>query len=402
MVEWKMHSKQADVWQDGARFKTLCAGRRGGKSELGVMMIGAVGRDLALKGKDGVMWVVLPTSSELTTIWRKFLNIIPDFWITDKSGTEKRPDFLKMNDILIQFKSADAPERLVAEGLRYAWLDEAGIMLRDNEIWAEYIRPTLIDYEAPAFISGTPKGKNKFFELFNKGQDNQKENYSSFHWSSYANPFIPEKEIDSIVDDMPERVYKQEILAEFLDDSSTVFRGINEVVSEGYSDKDTVAVGIDLAKAEDFTVLIGMDENFNVTFFDRFNEVKWKLQKKRIKMRAEQNSDAFFLIDSTGVGDPIVEELENDGVDCEGYHFTNKSKSQLIEGLEISIEDKKINLPNEDVLINELKSFTYNVTRSGKMRYEAPSGMHDDCVMALGLARMALKKKEKNNFEILL
>ena len=295
MTNWTMHSKQMEVWDDSSRFKAVTAGRRGGKSELGAMWVGAKARDEALKGNEGVIWVVLPTSTELGTIWRKFKHIIPEDWITDKSGTEKRPDFLKIGDIIIQFRSADRPDRLVAEGLRAVWLDEAGIMLRDNDIWAEYVRPTLIDYKAPALISGTPKGKNKFFELFSRGQDDQQEKDASFHWTSFANPYVPADEIEDIANDMPERIYNQEILAEFLDDTASVFRGVDDAVV-GYSDAETVAVGVDLAKAEDYTVLIGLDENGQVTFFDRFNELSWPLQKKRIVSKASETG-AFFLID---------------------------------------------------------------------------------------------------------
>jgi len=361
------------------------------------MFVGAIARDYALRGQEGVIWIVLPTTGELPTMWRKARRLYPDDWITDKSGSEKAPNFLKMNDVIIQFRSADRAERLVAEGLLAAWLDEAGIMLRDDAVWSESIRPTLMDHRAPALITGTPKGQNKFFELFSRGRDPEQQDYASFHWTSYANPFIPAEEVDSIAQDMPERIYRQEILAEFLDDSAAVFRGVDGAVT-GYSDQSTEVVGVDLAKTEDFTVLVGLDSEGQATFFDRFQQISWPLQKQRIVSKARETG-AFFLVDSTGVGDPILDDLHGEGVNCEGFKFTNSTKAQLVEGLEIAIEQQEIGLPDEDVLIDELKSFTYDVTRSGNVRYSAPEGLHDDCVMALGLARHAIKSR---HFEILL
>ena len=135
-----------------------------------------------------------------------------------------------------------------------------------------------------------------------------------------------------------------------------------------------------------------------MTYYDRFNELSWPLQKKRI-VSLSNTTDAYFLIDSTGVGDPILDDLKNEGVRCEGFKFTNSSKAQLVEGLEIAIEEQNIGLPEEDVLLNELKAFSYEVTRSGNMRYSAPSGLHDDCVMALGLAWQATKQR-KGKIEI--
>jgi len=361
------------------------------------MWAGSIARDFALKQIPGVIWVVLPTSKEFPTIWRKFHRIIPKNWITDTSGTDKRPDFIKMGNVVIQFRSADRPDGLVAEGLRAVWLDEAGIALKNGNLWSEYIRPTLIDYKAPAYFSGTPKGQNKFFELFSRGQDSEEKKYQSWRWTSYANPFVPASEIEDIAQDMSERIYKQEILANFLDDSSGVFRNVAGAVGP-YSDKKTVVVGVDLAKAEDFTVLIGLDEDGNTTFYDRFNAISWPLQKKRIVSKASQTG-AFFLIDSTGVGDPIVDDLKNEGVQCEGFKFTNSSKAQLVEGLEIAIEEQRITIPDEPVILNELRAFSYEVTRAGNMRYSAPEGLHDDCVMALGLAWQAL---QRNTFKILI
>lgn len=391
MTSWKMHKKQGDVFQSQARFKVVSAGRRWGKSELGCMMQAKTARELALQNKDGVIWIIEPTSTELPTIWRKFRKIVPKGWITDKSGTEKQPNWYKIGNIIVQFRSADRPERLVAEGLRSVWIDEAGMV--KGRTWNESVRPTLIDYRAPALITGTPKGRNWFYKVSTKGFDPENSKYQTFHGISYENPFIPASEINELASDMPRRIYQQEIMAKFLDDSASVFRGVEKIIGK-LSTEPTIVVGVDLAKAEDFTVLIGLDAKGNVTFIDRFNTISWPLQKKRIVSKAKKTG-AFFLIDSTGLGDPIVDDLEVADVNCEGYQFTNKSKSQLVEGLEIAIEQQDITIPNDRVLINELQSYTYSTTRTGKMKYSAPEGMHDDCVMALGLARMALTMQHK-------
>ena len=39
-----------------------------------------------------------------------------------------------------------------------------------------------------------------------------------------------------------------------------------------------------------------------------------------------------------------------------------------------------------DVLTNEMKRYEYVISPSGGITYGAPSGYHDDCVMALALA----------------
>jgi hypothetical protein len=89
-------------------------------------------------------------------------------------------------------------------------------------------------------------------------------------------------------------------------------------------------------------------------------------------------------MDSTGVGDPIFEDLQRDGLNVQGYKFTSTSKQQLMEGLASAIQQRKISFP-EGHITQELEIFEYQYTAFG-VKYSAPQGFHDDCVMSLGLA----------------
>ena len=91
-------------------------------------------------------------------------------------------------------------------------------------------------------------------------------------------------------------------------------------------------------------------------------------------------------MDSSGIGDPIYDDLVNEGLDVVGYKFTNESKKKLIECLMISVEQEKIRLLDEPIQTNEMKIFGYEISPSGVMKYSAPQGKHDDCVIALALA----------------
>ena len=93
------------------------------------------------------------------------------------------------------------------------------------------------------------------------------------------------------------------------------------------------------------------------------------------------------LVDSTGVGDPIVEMLQKHvGNRIEGYTFNQGSKQKLMEGLAVAIQQRTITFPDGPIR-QELQEFEYEYTRSG-VRYSAPEGFHDDCVCALALAVM--------------
>ena len=82
------------------------------------------------------------------------------------------------------------------------------------------------------------------------------------------------------------------------------------------------------AKYNDWTVIIGLSENNEVVYFDRFQN-DWGMTLQKIK-RVVGNNPAY--VDSTGVGDPIVEQLQRDLPRVKGFKFTSQSKQQLIEG----------------------------------------------------------------------
>jgi hypothetical protein len=128
-----------------------------------------------------------------------------------------------------------------------------------------------------------------------------------------------------------------------------------------------------------------MDSTGNVCYFDRF-QTDWRTTKQKIL----QLPKAAILIDSTGVGDPITEDLQRDGLDVTGFKFSQTSKQQLMEGLQAAIHQRKISFP-DGIIVSELEIFEYQFTATG-VKYSAPSGFHDDTVMALALATQHVKQ----------
>ena len=183
-------------------------------------------------------------------------------------------------------------------------------------------------------------------------------------------------------------------------DSSTVFRNIEACSKANPAEpvfEEHYHLGVDLAKHIDYTVIIIFNSKGEMVYMDRFNELDWAIQRERIKAIAKKYNDAQCWIDSTGVGEPIYEDLVNDGVNVEGYKFTNESKKQIIQNLMISLEQEKIRIFHKEdplgrVLRDEMLIFEYEMTPSGLIRYQAPEGYHDDCVIALALANWGVQQ----------
>jgi hypothetical protein len=393
---WTQHTGQHAAFSSKARVIVVVAGRRWGKSELACMWLLAGAHNDRLRGKPSINWWVAPTYDMGRPIWRKMQRLAPPGWITRTVGSEAQPDFLELGGSRIEFKSADHPERLVAEGLGRVVVDECGIV--KEGVWNSSLMPALIDHRAPAMLVGTPKGHNWFHRMYVRGVDPEDHQVASYGGPSVQNPFIDQTEVLRLAQQMPERLYRQELLAEFLSDEGQVFRGVRQCL-QPLSPEPTVAVGIDLAKHHDFTVLVGMDRWARVTFCDRFREISWPLQKQRITAALERGGKG--LLDSTGIGDPILDDLLAAGLDVEGYKFTNASKQQLVERLAMGIEQRAVGLPDDPVMLNELDVFEYDVGRTGLVRYSAPEGAYDDVVIALALAYTQVCSGGAYNLDIL-
>ena len=269
---------------------------------------------------------------------------------------------------------------------------------------SDFVVPETNQYCANGFIShNTPKGRNKFWELFNLGLTGDPR-WASFKYSGYESPYWNPEELDQIKENVPYNVFQQEYMADFLENNAGVFRNIQAcirnlpMIREGVPGHRYV-MGIDLAKHTDFTVITIADCATNqIVYFDRFNKIDWVYQRKKIVDTWEKFGHCRTLLDSTGIGDPVYDELYRVmGDKVEGYKINSATKKDLIEGLALALENTLIYYPNIEELISELDTYEYDISRAGTITYNAPSGLHDDIVISLAMTWQLLKPA-RNNF----
>jgi len=381
-IPYSPHLAQKMFHDSTARFRTLNSGRRFGKSQAAVNE--AIKIAVALP-PGSIEWVVAPVFAQAMINWRKFKFFLPKEIIKSVNKSEKYIELV--NESTIWIKSGDNPDTLRGEGIDLVIVDEAAMVKKD--VWEEALRPALADKQGKGIFISTPKGHNWFFDMWTRGQDPEFPDYESWSFPTAANPYIDPKEIDEARRTLPEMIYRQEFLAEFLDEIGAVFRGVEGCIKGELSPEpvhgDEYVMGVDVAKYVDFTVLCVLNQRGELVDFERFNQIDWSFQKQRIIAKAEKYN-ARVILDSTGVGDPIFEDMRNYGLNVEGYKFTNESKKQLVEGLSIAIEQNQISYPDIPVLTNELRIFGFEISATGAIKYNAPPGYHDDCVISLALA----------------
>ena len=386
-----LHDKQVEIIRDRHRFRVVACGRRWGKTYMAMVGLYCMLLEryqVAQKKQRG--WIVAPTFPLVKEDWLTAEIILKDF-IVSKKETAMRMDFDKIG--FIEFKSADrGADGLIGAGLDAAVLDEAKLIPRDA--WEQGIRPALSDKQGRCIFISTPRGRNWFYEIWLREQIDQE--YKSWQYPTYTNPYFPMSEWKTIQETTPEMILRQEYLADFLENEATVFKNIERCYRgelEPYKEGESYTFGLDLGKAEDFTVITGIkNSNCQLVYLNKFNKIDWSLQKKHIKGISTVYKSSIWWVDSTGLGDPIEEDLRQSGIVTRDFKFTNESKQELIEQLVVAIEQGLVGIPDFHIypetkfLIDELKAFGYEILPSGRYRYQAPEGLHDDAVMSLGLA----------------
>jgi hypothetical protein len=378
----KLYPKQAEFFFCDARYTIIEAATKCGKTVACLVWL----LWMALtKGKPGHnYWWIAPIFGQTKIAYRRL-----------KRWLSKYKNFAKFNDSelycelpngsIIWFKSADHPDGLYGEDVHGAVVDEA--TRAKEEAW-HALRSTLTATKAPVKIIGNVKGRRNWAYKMARRAEAGAPNMAYFKLTAYdaAEAGIYDlAEIEDAKAQLPEDVFNELYLCIPSDDQGNPFgfKAIDACIAQ-LSNSEPVVWGVDLAKSVDWTVAIGLDQSGRTCRVERWQS-DWEQTEQRLIALIGQTP---ALIDSTGVGDPIVERLQKKLSNAEGYKFTLQSKQQLMEGLAVSIQQRGISYPT-GLIPDELYAFEYEYTRTG-VHYSAPEGFNDDCVCALALANRHL------------
>ncbi|MFO1351902.1 MAG: phage terminase large subunit [Gammaproteobacteria bacterium] len=234
----KPHAAQRQILAERRRFNVGVCGRRFGKSTLGVHILLLPGG--ALDGRP-VAWFA-PTYKLLDDVWRTARRLLAPI-ITRQNVQQMRMELITGGSI--DYWTLDNPD--AGRGRKYARvvIDEAAMARYLEDSWQQAIRPTLTDLEGDAWFFSTPKGTGNYFaQLFREAP--AREGWAYWQMPSTANPHLPPAELEAARLELPELVFRQEYLAEFVDFAGTAVR--REWLQ--YADPPaalTIAMGVDLA-----------------------------------------------------------------------------------------------------------------------------------------------------------
>lgn len=396
-LELHVSDWQAEFIESTARYRIAAVGRRGGKNEAAntdqIEYARQPQRSEWGADESPLCWWVGPTYDQARK-WgfEKALNKIPSGAIDGEPKRTEPYEIDLTNGATLEYRTFDKPESLQGAGVDHLVIDEAAYMPRS--LWDNDLRPMLLDSRGQAVLISKPLGRGWFHEMYERGNSNDWQTHESFHATSADNPFIEESPAETR-GDIPDHVYKQEYLAEFVDESGGVFTDLDDsLFTADYSlpvdGVDPHAVGVDFARHQDYRVTLVLDATGDIVYFDRAQNEAWPHIQSDIEDVAADYPGVVFVDGSRD--NKIVADLAGAGVNVNPVTFSPKRKRELIEDLVTRIENGELTAPEIPQLRHELGIFEYDVTPAGNVRYQAPEGFHDDTVDALALAASALDR----------
>lgn len=300
----------------------------------------------------------------------------------------------------MDFGSADRPENLEGHAYDVIVLNEAGIILWDRDLYEHTLSPMGIEGKGAKWLFvGAPKGGNLFKTFKEWGLDPNEKDWAYFCATSYDNPVVNHELIEAAREKLPDAVFRQEYLGEFVDELN-FFRNLGSLGGAKEEERAETGIpyliGLDIARTRDYTVVWVGRPDFRIgVYCERFTGIPWPEQVRRIKAISDRFGHAHCLADATSLGGKIgVDQLSAAGVPCGEYIFSQRSKEELLSALAVDIEQQRLDIiPHEQTMV-ELRSFQQAPTASGHLQLSAPPGMHDDCVIGLALMNWQFARGE--------
>ncbi|MFA4972901.1 MAG: terminase family protein [bacterium] len=389
---------QATVATNAARFRVVACGRRWGKTFWGS------GEACISAAAGGRVWWIGPSYKQAQEGW----GVVK--WIARQlpgcTIREAEREVIFPGGGRVEIKTADDPNRLRGSGLDLAILDEAAYM--GESVWADVVRPALVDRKGRAIFISTPRGRNWFHDLWLRGMSGM-DGWASFQFPTESNPNLDRAELLALRAESPDRVQREEFDADFIEDGG-VFRRVR--------DCSTAPIAEPVVGAEYVTFAdLGFDDFNAVAVFridgvhrkrptqvyaDRWNREGWPVSRARIAGTGKRYP-GVLAIDATKetFRDNLASQLRSDLAGrCRVFpvRFNAANKETAVLGFAGALEAGSVELLHPDscpaalVQLRELSDFQATRTALGNVRYAAPSGKNDDMAIAVLTAHAIVKE----------
>lgn len=255
-----------------------------------------------------------------------------------------------------------------------------------DEIYQAGIRATVMNAitrgHGKQILLSTPKWKNWFYNAGLVQEDTRK----VIKFTSEESGRYNEKVIKQLRDELPEHVFNNEYMAEFLEEGNGLFKWKQCIMKSIPTDLIGVSAGLDFGVEEDYTVLTILNKNGEVICLRKWYRIDWMDLLDEVVKELKKYGSPTVYCETNGIGNMPTKTLRSKYSNTRDFTTSNKSKNDIINKLALDFNNQNIWIPNDNSLQKELDAFSMTMTPSGKITYGGSGGFHDDQVMSLAIA----------------
>ena len=390
----KLHKGQqrvAELLLGPAKYVTVVAARQTGKTWMSIQAL----LYWSINDPGCKIFFCSPTYAQAKKVLEDLYNAIAESGIVESYNKSDVTLKLK-NGSAIMFKSTEREDSLRGYTGDYMVVDESAY--HSEEVWSAVLKPIMLVRGKKVLFISTPRGNNYFKKLYDAGQDPDQPDYASCRMHYTENPHLDVKELEEARRSLPAHIFAAEYEGSFTESGQTVF-AMDAVQTHNHWHKPQgkVYCGVDLGRANDYTVATFIDASGNIIDQYRDNLQDWSYMTREIVERIKK-WNATTMVEVNSIGDVIVEMIKKQWADTHPFVTSSKSKNEIIEGLAVDLNEGNTKLPPQsytEALWFELSIFEYDYSpKTRTIRYNAPNGFHDDTCMSLAIANHNRKQNK--------
>jgi phage terminase large subunit-like protein len=403
VLHFEPFNYQEKLLTDKAKRVIACMGRQTGKTTT----IATKAIHYAFCNPNTTTLIISPSLRQSMIMFDKILRFTHSNPFLRKSITRKTRTIIQLTNgsTIIALPCSEHMLRGYTANLAIA--DEAAFI--PETVLTEIVFPMLSTTNGTAILLSTPWDKNHFFyKAFLNPQ------YSTHRIRSAENPLIPQGFLSEMEQNMTKEAYKREYQAEFTEAASCYFQqelirrcienaqkiGLEPIIDiETQIPKAEYYAGLDLGKLQDYSAIAILQKDAETLKLVYTHQFPLETPYTEVIATTARINQQFqlqkLLVDKTGIGEPVLEELQNQGIPTEGATLTQDSKAELLTNLKLAMEQQHIAIPYDKQLCQQINDQQYTYSKSGKLSFWHPQNTHDDQLWALALAVYAAKAEQQ-------
>lgn len=403
VLHFKPFDYQQKLLSDTNKRVIACMGRQTGKTTT----IATKAIHYAYTHPKTTTLIISPSLRQSMIMFDKILTFTHSNPLLRKSITRKTRTIIQLTNASTIIALPCSEHLLRGYTANLAICDEASFI--PETIITEIVYPMLSTTNGTAIFLSTPWDKNHFFykAFLNPA-------YSTHKVRSAENPLIPTAFLQEMQQNMTTEAYKREYLAEFTEAATSYFpqelirqciEHAQHIGLEPYTSieqpiaKADYYAGLDLGKLQDHSALAIIQKNADTLKLVYNHEFPLQTTYTEVINTAARANTRFhlqkLLADQTGIGEPVLEELQRQGIgNAEGAKLTQDAKTEILTHLKLAMEQQRLALPYDKRLCQQINDQQYAYTRNGKLSFSHPPNTHDDQLWALALAVYAAKTEQ--------